>query len=215
MKRSHVLLSVLAALLVIALFYILLFQPARDELAQLEEQIAAELVEQQGLETEISRLQAVREEAPEVEANLSAAEAIVPRDASLPSALRQLQMAADESQLVLRSVTTSRPVALPDAPEGLSAVTVAVEVDGRYFQVVDFLRRLEDPAISPRGLGWQSASVIVNEYPMLTVALSGELYAMIAVPPPPASEEVEPELETDGSPDAVDADAGVELEEAS
>ena len=182
MKRSQVLLSILAGALVIALFYVLLWSPAREDLAELEQQIAAQQTQQQQLQQEITRLRAVRDEAPEVEAELAAAEAIVPRDPALPSALRQLQSAADESGLVLSTVSTSRPAAVDGSSDGLSSIDVNVQLGGGYFQLVDFLRRIEDPTITPRGLIWGSATVTVAEYPTLTVSMSGRLHALIASP---------------------------------
>jgi Tfp pilus assembly protein PilO len=202
MKRSQILLSSLGAILVIALFYVLLFQPSREELATIEASIVTEQTVQQQLTSEIARLQAVREQAPEVEAELAAAEAIVPRDAALPSALRQLQLAADESGIVMQSVTASRPTVIEGATDGLSSVDVNVQMLGGYFQVVDFLRRVEDPGISPRGLDWNNATVarVEGEYPELQVTLSGHLYALISVPPPPETDQppVEGEEGADG-----------------
>lgn len=184
MRRTQLLLSAVAGILVIALFWFLLYQPKREALAEVEEQILAEEAVQAGLQTEINRLRSVRDEAPEVEAELAAAEAIVPRDAALPSALRQLQLAADEAGLVLSSVSTGRPTAVDGAPEGLAGIDVTVQILGGYFQTVDFLRRVEDPAITPRGLVWLDAALAKAEYPQLSVSLSGRIFVVLPAPPP-------------------------------
>ena len=209
MKRSQVLLSVLAGLLLVALFYVLLFQPAREELAEVEVQIVDQEQQQQALAGEIARLQSVREEAPEVEAEVAAAEAIVPRDASLPAALRQLQLAADDSNVVLQAVTTSRPVPVDGRLDGLSSIDVNLQLVGGYFQTVDFLRRIEDPAISPRGLAWNNVAVVRQEaYPSLDILLTGSLYAVL-------SSSIPPEAPTAPDPDAEEAagdDAEVDVE---
>jgi Tfp pilus assembly protein PilO len=214
MSRIQILLSAVVAILLVAVFYVLLFQPAREEQAALLEQIAAEQTQQTQLNAEIGRLRSVRERAPEVEAELAAAEAIVPRDAALPSALRQLQLAADEAGIVLQSVTTSRPAPIEGAPEGLQAIAVNVQLVGGYFQAVDFLRRVEDPQITPRGLDWDSATVAVeSEYPSLAFVLTGSLYAVIDSPAPPeTAAPVEGEA-TDGeatTEDVAGEDAGEE-----
>lgn len=212
MKRSQILLTALGAVLVVALFYVLLFQPARDDLADLESQIASERQTQAELQSEINRLRAVREEAPEVEAELAAAESIVPRDAALPAALRQLQSAADESGITLESVTTSRPQTIEEAPDGLSSITVSTNLLGGYFQLVDFLRRIEDPSISPRGVTWEDVTVSREDaYPDLQVTVTGSLYALIAVPPPPETESSDPEVD-DGVDAGDDGDADVDVE---
>jgi len=185
MKRSHLLLAGLGAVLVLVVYWLLLFQPQRDRLADVEAEIAQQFDLQAQETAAINRLRAVRDEAPEVEAQLAAAEAIVPRDAALPAALRQLQLAADESGLVLRTVTTGRPSAVGgDAPPGLTSLSVQVQLSGGYFQAVDFLRRIEDPTITPRGLTWQSAALSRDAYPALNVSLGGSIYAFIDEPAP-------------------------------
>ena len=213
MSRMAWVVAALGAVAVIALFFVLVFQPARAELAEVEEQIALEQAEQARLEGEITRLRSVRESAPGVEADLAAADAIVPRDPALPALVRQLQAAADESGVTLTSVSTSRPVELEAPPvEGLSSIDVSVQIDGGYFQIVDFLRRIEQPNISPRGLAWLDASVTRDDasYPELNVALSGRAYAVIAVPLPP-----EAETQPEASGDEVDDDGDNEAEDAS
>jgi Tfp pilus assembly protein PilO len=205
MKRQTLLLSILAAILTVALFWILLFQPKRAELADLEIDIAAEIDQQRLLEADLVRLRQIRETAPEVESQLAAAEAIVPRDAALPSALRQLQIAADEAGVVLQSVTTSRPTQVEGATPGLSRINVNVQLLGSYFQVVDFLRRTEDPAITPRGLLWNDSSLGKQEYPQLVASLGGTVYALLPSAPPAVPAE---ELDADAEGAAAEADAG-------
>lgn len=217
MSRIQILLTAVVAILLVAVFYVLLFQPAREEQAALLEQIAAEQTQQTQLNAEIGRLRAVRERAPEVEAELAAAEAIVPRDAALPSALRQLQLAADEAGIVLQSVTTSRPAPIDGAPEGLQEIAVNVQLVGGYFQAVDFLRRVEDPQITPRGLDWNSATIAEEStvgYPSLAFVLTGSLYAVIDSPAPPeTAAPVEGDAAADGeatTEDVAGDDAGEE-----
>ena len=211
MKRSQIVLAVVAAILIIALFYLLLFQPKRDEVAELEVQIAAQQEQQALIQAEIDRLRAVRDEAPEVEAELVAAEAVLPHEPALPPALRQLQLAADDAGLTLQSVSTSRPVAIDGAPEGLSSIDVNLQLLGSYFEVVDFLRRVEDPTITPRGLTWNNATVARDEYPSLSVSLSGRIYAILEVPPAEETAPTEdPEAEADDT--AADEDVDVDVE---
>ena len=210
MNRMAWVVAALGAVALIALFFVLVFQPAREELAEVEDQIALEQAEQARLQGEIERLRSVRESAPGVEADLAAADAIVPRDPALPALVRQLQSAADESGVTLTSVATSRPVELETPPvEGLSSIAVNTQVEGGYFQIVDFLRRIEQPSITPRGLAWVNATVTRDDasYPDLNVSLAGQAYAVIAVPLPP-----EPEVEQE---DAGDDDDDDEAEDAS
>jgi Tfp pilus assembly protein PilO len=206
MKRTTVLLSALAAILLVALFWLLLWSPSKDELVAIREETEQVRTQQVQLEGRIRALQQVRERAPEAEAELAAAEAVIPRDSALPSALRQLQVSADEAQVRLVSVSPGRPVAVDGAPASLGELAVNVELEGGYFQLVDFLRRIEDPTISPRGLEWGNASLTISDYPTLSVVLSGRMYAQLPTPPP--AEEaptVDPEadLNSDDEPEDI------------
>jgi Tfp pilus assembly protein PilO len=196
MTRTQWLLGGLVAILLVAVFWVLLFQPQREEAAALQARAEDERSQQAMISAEIDRLRSVRQDAPEVEAELAATDAIVPREPALPSALRQLQLAADESGLVLTSVNASRPSEVADVSEPLHEIGVTVQLTGGYFQVVDFLRRVEDPTITPRGLVWDNASVTVQEYPELSIGLSGRLFAVITTPVPDEPEPAD-EAETD------------------
>jgi Tfp pilus assembly protein PilO len=188
MKRQMILLVALGAIALLAVFWTLLWQPQRAELAALEESIAAEETIQAELQGELTRLRSVREEAPAVVAELAAAEAVLPFDSALPSALRQLQTAADESQLTLVAVAPARPAQIEGAAPGVASIALNVQLRGSYFQIVDFLRRTEDPSISPRAMLWNTVEATKDEYPTLDVALTGSIFAQLPAAPPPVEE---------------------------
>jgi hypothetical protein len=212
MTRIQVFLAVLAALLVVVLFYFLAWQPQQEELERIEADIQAQLDLQTQLTAERNRLRAVREEAPELEAELASAAAIVPSDPAIPALLRQLQQVADDSGLVLRVVSPSRAVQIEDADPGLSRLALSVQVEGTYFQIVDFLRRSEDPTLFARGVQWATATVTRDDedYPVLTATVGGFTFADLPAPPP---EELPGEApDGDGSETAEDADGEAETE---
>lgn len=202
MRRSVLLLSILGFVLIVVLYWFLLFQPASDEIDELRAQ--TEQLESQAaqLEARVAELREVRDAAVEEEALLVAAEAIIPSEPALPAVLRQMQQAADDSGLLLSSVTSSRPTAFDaeDAPPNLSVISVTADLEGSYFQVVDFLRRLEDPTISPRGISFRSltASGEPAEHPVLQVSLSADLFAFVAQPAPEEPEEEPADEPADG-----------------
>jgi Tfp pilus assembly protein PilO len=204
MKRQTLILVALAAVLIVAGFWMLLWQPQREALAAVETEIATEETTQTQLQAELIRLREVREQAPAVVAELAAAESIIPFDTAIPSALRQLQTAADASGLSLVAVAPARPIQIEGAAPGVSAMPLNVQLEGSYFQVVDFLRRTEDPAISPRAILWSNIAVSKDEYPSLSVALTGSMFAQLPAPPPPIEEAPVTE---EGEPADADADA--------
>jgi hypothetical protein len=206
MKRTTMLLAGLILILVVVGWYLLAFAPRSEALDEIETQILDVQAQQQTTQTRIIELQGVREEAPQLQAELAAGESVLPRETAQPSALRQLQQAADASGATLVSVTPARPVAVEGAPVGLYAMPLNAEVRGGYFQVIDVLRRLEDPSISPRGVVWDSAAITIDETrPDLVVVLSGRMFSVL--PAPPATEAPEP-----GAPDAAETDPDAEVE---
>jgi Tfp pilus assembly protein PilO len=211
--RRNVLLSALVALLLVALYYMLLFQPTREEIAAAQASMATVQAEQQAIQAEIFRLETVREQSPEAEAELATALAIVPQTTSSPSLLRQLQLSADDAGLTLGTVTLGRPVVSLTDPT-LAEMSVAAQLTGSYFQVIDFLRRVEDPSISIRGVMWDAVSVTPTEYPELAVSLTGRTFADAStVPPTPealALEAAPAEGDSEGDEDATDEESDIE-----
>ncbi len=199
MNRSAVLIAVLAAVLVAALFYFFAWQPKSEEIAEIDEQIQAVEQETQRLEQRVIELKQVRADAPEIESDIVAAESLVPRDIAMPGLLRQMQLAADESGADLFNITASRPTQVEDAQSGLAATAISVQLSGGYYQLVDFFRRVEDPAITPRGVVWNNLSLSgADTYPTLTASVSGQVYSLLPVPPAPAEE---PTTEDGAEPD--------------
>lgn len=207
MTRVQMALAGLAAVIVVVLFWLLLWSPQQDELEAIRTEIEDAQAEQSRLTAEREALRAIREEAPGVEAELAAVSSVVPSDPALPSALRQLQSAADEAGVVLQTVSPARPTQVEGAEQGVSAIAVSAQLSGGYFQLVDFLRRIEDPEITPRGLVWDSANLAREEYPTVTATLTGTMFARLPGPPP------EPEEEDVDEDEGDDADVDVEVEE--
>ncbi len=210
MSRAAQLLIALGAVALVVLAFLFLIKPKLDEANELRVE-AEDLQSQQAtVRTQIQALQDVRSRSPNLEAELAAVSAVIPEDPALPAALRQLQMAADDSGVTLVSVSPSTPTnaAIEDAPR-LAAITVNLAIEGGYFQVVDFLRRIEDPVITARGFLIQDVTVAPEEYPTLTVSVAGTMFSLLDAP---AEAEPEPEP-TETATDDVDVDVDVEVTE--
>jgi hypothetical protein len=123
--------------------------------------------------------------------------------------LRQLQLAADEAGATMPTISLGRPASVTDAPATLGQLSLNVQLTGTYFQVVDFLRRVEEPAITPRGISWSSLSLSISDYPDLNVTLQGRMFANLTEPAP--AEPDEPTTEPDANADE-DADVDVDVE---
>jgi hypothetical protein len=210
MSRTTTLLVALGAVVVLAAWYLLLWSPRVEALEVVEADIAQAQQGQVTAQARISELQQVREQAPQLQAELAAAAALLPQETALPGALRQLQQATDDSGATLVAVAPGRPeLVQTEAATDLYALALSLELRGGYFQIVDTLRRLEDPSISPRGFVWESISLTVEEYPNLTVAVTGRMFAVLPTPPAepvpgaaaePATDDATDDAATDGEP---------------
>lgn len=206
MNRQTTILAALGLLLLVVLFYLFGWKPQSEELARIEAETDSAITQQSTLEAEIASLEAIRAAAPDVEAALATAESLVPREASLPAALRQLQLAADDSGVELASIAAGRPVADVAVPE-LARFSLSINADGSYFQLIDFFRRLEDPAITPRIVLIENVAISAGEYPTLSAAMTGAMFAIL--PAPPVVEPTEPvtPLPTEGATEGATEEA--------
>jgi Tfp pilus assembly protein PilO len=177
MSRMAWILTVLVAVLLVVLWWFLLRAPTAAEIAQVEEDTAAVESQTNNLRNQAAQLRQVRERAPEAAAELAAADVLVPRDAALPSLLRQLQQAADDAGVRLSSIAPGRPIAQETTAGTVSAIQLAMSLEGNYFQVVDFTRRLEDPMLSGRGVTWSSLSMTRSDHPTLAVSIGATVFA--------------------------------------
>lgn len=199
MNRQTALIAGLVVVLVLVLFWFFAWRPQSERIAEIETQREQVESQQVVLQQRINRLEQVRREAPQVEAEIVAMESVVPRELAVPSAIRQLQTAADDSGVELVSLTWERPTPVEGVAD-LNSLAVGAQINGGYFDIVDFLRRIEDPAITPRGFVWRSLAVAPLDYPTLNASLSGVMYAVLppeAVSPPPPDQETEEDGEAD------------------
>lgn len=179
--RMTYLLIALGGVLLVVLWFFFLYKPSSDELAQVNEEIEAVEMQQDQLRVQLAQLQSIREDSPGLESTLAAYETLVPSDPGMPSLLRQLQTAANDSGLDLRSVAPSEPSPIEygeDAPATaeMQSISLAVELEGGYFQLVDFLRRVEDPVIVGRVMLVDALTVGLDEYPTLTVGITARVF---------------------------------------
>lgn len=226
MMRAPLIGLVTAVLLVVAFFFVA-YQPRSDEQAEFEAQTAALADQQEQLARQIAELRAVAANQVEIRAALGRLEELIPTGFSQPAAIRQFQVTADASGVALERVTFDPPAVVEGAPASADSSTVLAEIpvtmtlEGGYFQMVDFFRRLEVDV--PRAALVDNVSVAEGEleFPSLATTWSGLLFAVLpisavegAAPPaaslPTPGDDETPPADDDDDPlpgDGVDEDA--------
>lgn len=190
MKRPPVIGLVVAVVIALA-FWFFLFKPASEEQARIEAETVTLEQQQQSLNTQITQLRGI--EARQVEINAARARLLeyIPEGASLPSAIRQFQRAADAAGTDIASIAFGEPV-VPDPAAGAAAagtgdpdttmttIPITMVLDGGYFRIVDFFRRLE--VETPRAVLVQTVDLAEAPeagFPTLQATWTGQMFAVL------------------------------------
>lgn len=191
MRATPPIIGLLVALVLAMAFWFLLYKPSTAQEQLVRDEIASLQGQEASLRVELERLRGVQRREVEIRATLARLEELIPSGAAQPAAIRQLQTAADASGTEIASVTFGLPgvpgaaggaVAGDTGTEGtvLAEIPITIVAQGGYFQVVDFLRRLEVEV--PRAVLVDGVSLTEAEtgFPHLAATLTGRLFAVIA-----------------------------------
>jgi len=138
-REIYIIAGVVAVVLVVA-WYFLLFNPTRQELAQLDEQIATATTTLQTTQQQLVRLEEYKKTAPQARVEVVRLGKLLPDGEGQPSLIVELNQTAELAGVTIASI--SRGSLQTGQPFGLQTLTLSVT--GRFFDVVDFVYRVED-----------------------------------------------------------------------
>jgi Tfp pilus assembly protein PilO len=141
--RARMILTAVASVLVLAAFFFLFIRPRQNELGKVRDEVEQEEARTVSLRSELRRLQALQENAPELEAELARFRELVPRNHEVPNFIFLVQEAATEAGVDFVNITPELPKAPPEGAP-VAEVRATIGAGGGYFSVQDFLRRLYD-----------------------------------------------------------------------
>jgi len=141
-NRRAVLFGVVAALAVVALWWVFVFSPMGNDLDDARDDLEQERREGQRLTAERNELQDLQDRSPELEADLARLSAAIPEAANQADFISGLNDIADESGITWQSVTMQEPTA--ETPGEPPTISVQISIAGGFFQTLDYLNRLED-----------------------------------------------------------------------
>jgi Tfp pilus assembly protein PilO len=164
-RRTELLVAMAGVVLVLVVGTLLLIRPKQQAVAQATADRNAAIADSQALRDEVRALEALKADAAELRAKAELAKSEFPSTPNLPALVDALQDAAGQSGVDLIAITPAAPKASTVQPE-LAEIATGVNVRGGYFQIQDFLSRVEnlvkgaDPArVPPRSVLVQSVSV--------------------------------------------------------
>ncbi len=187
-------LAIAACVLLAAAFFFLAWQPKDDEQTALEDETAQLEREASSLRNEIAALEEIKANEVEIRATIAKIGEYVPEGPAQGEVMRQLQDAADAAGVTVESMQFGEPQRVEEAPDTGEPGTVLASIDssfnleGEYFQIVDFMRRIEVDV--PRAVLIRQLSLSEGGeegFPTLSGSWSGDLFAVV-----PTSEALEP-----------------------
>jgi Tfp pilus assembly protein PilO len=182
-NRRVIALFAVVAVAITALWWFVVYSPRGDELDEAKTELESEESEQQRLQAQLDQLRAIDENLPAIDAELAALSGYVPPNADLAGFILGMNDLANQSGIDWISVQPSPPTV---QGTGLSQINLGITVEGGFFQVLDYLNRLEDferlvvvDAINVAGGGGGAAEgedgAVVDDS-SLSITLSGRMF---------------------------------------
>jgi Tfp pilus assembly protein PilO len=138
-REIYIITAVVAVVLIVA-WYFLLFSPAQHKLSDLDTQITSAQSALDMANQEVVKLESYKKTAPQSRAEVVRLGKMLPESEGIPGLIIELTKTADASGVSVTSI--ARGTTAAGSPFGIQAVTI--QVSGRYFDVEDFLYRLEE-----------------------------------------------------------------------
>ena len=142
-RRQELVLAGVAAMLILIGATVALIRPTRQATAQAQADRDTAVSENQSLRDQIKALEALQPNEAELRAKANQARAEFPDTPALPGLVDALQDAASQAGVDLESVAPAAPKPSTTTPQ-LAEIATTVTISGGYFEIQDFLVRLEN-----------------------------------------------------------------------
>ncbi len=190
-KRIVPIAAAALAVLIVLVWYFGFYSPKSHDLSKVHQDTDAAQQSQQTLRAQLSNLRGLEANRTKEQAQLQQLSAAVPATPDLASFILQANDIATQAGVNWLQVSPSPPTAgTAGAP---TTINVTMQLQGGFFQVFDYLNRLEDMQrlflvdtvnISSSGGGQSGASGGVTSDPTLSMSITGRMFTR-AVPAAP------------------------------
>lgn len=143
--RNILILGILVILLLVVGFYFLLLGPLMSTLDERAQERDAKEAQLATLRQQVSELQAVRENAPEIERQLLELSKRIPEQPEIPTLVVQIEEVAEASGVTQVSIEPGDPAPPPGGGE-FSVLPVTMSFEGTYEELQNFLFRTRNLA---------------------------------------------------------------------
>lgn len=179
MSRRALAIAFGAAGALLVLWFLALWGPQGGKLSDADARVSAAETANEALQIRLQRLQGVQDRATELTAELAELQRAVPDEPSLAQFILDANQAATDSGVDFLSIAPG----VPDQPDPSvpATMTLSINVQGGYFEVLDYLDRF---ATMPRVVVIDAITMTPSESESggtgLVVALTGRMFATTA-----------------------------------
>ena len=142
MNRRNLLLSVLAAFVVAAVWWVFFISPRNSDISDIEGQTQAAQDQELGLRAQLSQLQAIVDSELTYRAALGELESSIPENPDIADFIEAVNLLALESGVELTALQPAQPSTVEGAD--FFEIRVSMALEGQYFEVLGFLFGLSD-----------------------------------------------------------------------
>lgn len=139
-SKRIIVIGVVAAVVVTALWFFVLYQPASAGVQEVAAELDDERAAQQDLQSELNRLKKLKKSEGEIDEQLSTVNAAVPDTSQLADFIRKANETADRTDLDWVQISPSQP----QAAGPLSVINISMQGSGSYGTVVEYLNQMSE-----------------------------------------------------------------------
>jgi Tfp pilus assembly protein PilO len=176
------------ALAIVALWWFLVYSPKSDDLTTAQDERDEAALQQDALQAQLDELEEIAANGPAIDAELAELSGLVPPTSDLAGFILGMNDLAIQSGIDWISVAPNPPEA--EGP-GLSTIDLNIAVEGGFFQVVDYLNRLEDfdrlVIVDTMNISTSGESEEGTTTGSLGVTLTGRMFTTEAPAPAPGT----------------------------
>lgn len=185
-QRVVIVIGAVVAVVLVAAWVLLLYKPASDKLAGVQRQVEAEKAQETTLAAQLVKLKDLKEQEPQIDAELSRVKSLVPDAPDLSTYIREANRIATESGIDWLRVSAADPQTAGD----ITTVALDLELTGKYFNVVDYLTRVQELSRAVRFDSLQMSAITGEDGASgggVSVKLSGRMFSSGGGAPAPAT----------------------------
>lgn len=129
----------LVVMIITASFFFLLYKPKIQQLSQMMEKQTKEEQQIKNARLTLMRLRSAKKQSNEIEQRLTRIRQVLPEESDIPSIVLQIQDIANQAGIEFVSIKPGGVI--PN--NGYAEVPLEITIDGYFYDLVDFLYRLE------------------------------------------------------------------------